>query len=185
MQSTQITLAGPAIRALQVYGQKTRRAEYEKAVQLAAAWLMKARPVTNDERVSQILGLKWAGMNTRSEVIRKAARQLLAEQRADGGWSQTPTLVSDAYATGQALYALKECGALKVTDVAYHRGVQFLLNTQLEDGSWYVRSRSIPFQPYFESGFPHGPDQWVSAAATNWAVIALAPAVHTTSEPRR
>jgi len=39
-----------------------------------------------------------------------------------------------------------------------------------------VRSRAIPFQPYFEGGFPHGPDQWISAAATNWAVMALIPA---------
>ena len=56
---------------------------------------------------------------------------------------------------------------------AYRQGIQYLLNTQLEDGSWYVRSRSIPFQPYFESGFPHGHDQWISAAATNWAAMAL------------
>ena len=61
MQSTDITLTGPVIRALDVYGQKTRRAEYESAIRQAAAWLMKARPATNDERVSQLLGLKWAG----------------------------------------------------------------------------------------------------------------------------
>jgi len=32
----------------------------------------------------------------------------------------------------------------------------------------------LPFQPYFESGFPHGDDQWISAAATSWAAMALA-----------
>jgi hypothetical protein len=58
----------------------------------------------------------------------------------------------------------------------YRRGVAFLLSTQHEDGSWYVRSRSIPFQPYFESGFPHGHDQWISISATNWAAMALIPA---------
>ena len=104
---------------------------------------------------------------------RKAARDLLREQRTDGGWGELPSLASDAYATGQALVALKEAGALAATDPAYQRGVEFLLSTQLEDGSWYVRSRSIPFQPYFESGFPHGHDQWISAAATNWAAMAL------------
>jgi hypothetical protein len=87
-----------------------------------------------------------------------------------------PTLGSDAFATGQALVALKEAGAAVTTDAAYQRGVQFLLSTQLEDGSWYVKRRSLPFQPYFESDFPHGPDQWISAAATNWAAMALAPA---------
>ena len=85
-------------------------------------------------------------------------------------------MTSDAYATGQALVALREAGAIAVTDPAYKRGVEYLLSTQLEDGSWYVRSRAIPFQPYFESGFPHGHDQWISAAATNWATTALLPA---------
>ncbi len=41
-------------------------------------------------------------------------------------------------------------------DPAFKRGVEFLLRTQLEDGSWLVRSRSVPIQAYFESGFPHG-----------------------------
>jgi hypothetical protein len=59
----------------------------------------------------------------------------------------------------------------------YQRGVRFLLNTQLEDGSWYVRSRAIPIQPYFDSEFPHGKDQFISAAATNWATMALTWAV--------
>ena len=50
------------------------------------------------------------------------------------------------------------------------------MNTQLGDGSWYVKSRVIPIMPYFESDFPHGVDQFISAAATNWAAMALAPA---------
>jgi hypothetical protein len=36
-----------------------------------------------------------------------------------------------------------------------------------------VRSRSKPFQPYYESGFPHAKDQFISAAATGWATTAL------------
>jgi hypothetical protein len=35
----------------------------------------------------------------------------------------------------------------------------------------------VKFQPYFESGFPHGHDQWISAAATAWATMALTLAV--------
>ena len=65
---------------------------------------------------------------------------------------------------------------LAVNDPAYKRGVEFLMSTQLEDGSWYVKIRAIPFQPHFERGFPHGHDQWISAAATNWAAMALVPA---------
>jgi N-acyl-D-amino-acid deacylase len=31
----------------------------------------------------------------------------------------------------------------------------------------------MTFQPYFDSGFPHGFDQWISAAGTSWATLAL------------
>ena len=39
------------------------------------------------------------------------------------------------------------------------------------------RSRAPEFQPYFESGFPYGHDQWISASATAWATMALAQAM--------
>jgi len=174
LESSDIQVTAASMRAIQVYAPKTQRAEYEKAVQLASGWLVKAEPKSNEDRAFQLLGLTWS--KTSKEVIRKAAGELLAAQRADGGWGQLPSMASDAYATGQTLVALHESGALAVIDTAYQRGVRFLLNTQLEDGSWYVKSRSHPFQPYFESDFPHGHDQWISAAATNWDVMALAPA---------
>jgi hypothetical protein len=117
------------------------------------------------------------GANNARIVPGKGARELIALQRTDGGWGQIPTLGSDAYATGQALTALAESGAVKPGDPAYEKGVRFLLGTQLEDGSWYIRSRAVPIQPYFDSEFPHGTDQFISAAATNWATMALAHAV--------
>jgi hypothetical protein len=107
-------------------------------------------------------------------------------QNSDGGWSQFPTLPSDAYATGQALYALNAAGGMPATDPVYAKGVKFLLDTQAADGSWHVKTRSIWLQPYFESGFPYGHDQWISAAGTGWAVIALSLSVepqHNTSNP--
>ena len=118
--------------------------------------------------------LLWAGVRADSEIIRKGTGTLLREQRSDGGWAQLRSLESDAYATGQALVALRQAGGVPVTDPSYKRGIEFLLRTQLEDGSWYVKSRSIPLQPFFESGFPHGHDQWISAAGSNWAAMALA-----------
>jgi len=173
-ESSDIEVTAVSMRALQIYGLKVRRSEYENAVQAAAAWLTKAQPRTTEERAFQLLGMGWAGAD--KEVISKAGRRLIGEQRADGGWAPLPTLTSDAYATGQALVALHESGALSVTDAVYQRGIRFLLKSQLEDGSWHVKSRSIPIQPYFESDFPHGNDQWISAAATSWATMALAPA---------
>jgi hypothetical protein len=45
------------------------------------------------------------------------------------------------------------------------------------NGSWHVHSRAVKFQPYFQSGFPFDHDQWISAVATAWATMALAPQV--------
>jgi hypothetical protein len=174
IESSDIELTAVSMRTLQVYAPKTQQAEYTKSVQLAARWLGSAQPKTGEARAFQLLGLAWS--RAPKETIQKYARELLAQQHSNGGWSQLSTLESDAYATGQSLVALREAGVLKVTDPAYKRGVQFLLNSQFEDGSWYVQSRVIKIQPYFESGFPFGPDQWISAAATNWSVMALAPA---------
>jgi hypothetical protein len=173
-ESSDIQSTAVALRAIQVYGLKAQRAEYEKAVQRAARWLESAQPASTEDRTFQLLGLTWAGVS--KDVILKAARDLLAEQRPNGGWAQIPTLESDAYATGQALVALKDSGTLGIGDPAHKRGVQFLLSTQFEDGSWYVPTRAIPIMPLFESDFPYGRDQWISAAATNWATMALAAA---------
>jgi hypothetical protein len=57
---------------------------------------------------------------------------------------------------------------------AYRRGLEYLLRTQIEDGSWIVETRAVPIQACLESGFPYGVNQWISAAATGWATTALA-----------
>jgi len=117
------------------------------------------------------MGLAWS--NAKPSAITAAAKELAAMQRADGGWAQFASLPTDAYATGQALYALNVAGRMATSDPLYAKGVKYLLNTQAADGSWLVRSRSIWLQPYFESGFPYDTDQWISAAGTAWASMAL------------
>jgi len=74
--------------------------------------------------------------------------------------------------TGKALYALYIAG-LPTTDAAYRKGVAYLLRNQQEDGSWHMKTRALGFQPYLEVGFPHAYDQWMSAAGSGWAVMAL------------
>src|SRR5215467_8377063 len=138
----------------------------EKPLQLAGRWLETAQPKTTEDRAFLLLGLHWDGGN--KQLMDRVAKDLLAEQRPDGGWAQLSTLASDAYATGLALFALSESHSLPVAAPAYQRGVQFLLKSQLADGSWHVRTRTLPVQPYFDSDFPHGPDQFISVAATSW-----------------
>jgi hypothetical protein len=163
------------VSALQYYSPPSLKPEIDKRIERARAWMIKTVPENNEERIFQLLGLKW--VNGDKNFIAQQAKKLLATQREDGGWSQLPTLESDSYATGQALYALYETGELRSSDPAYQKGISFLLKTQYEDGSWKVKSRSIPFVPFVENGFPHDKDQFISAAGTNWATMALTLAV--------
>ena len=171
LESSDIEVTAMSLRALQAYAPKSQKPKYDRAVRLAKSWLEAAQPQSTEDRAFQLLGFLWAGVA--HELRTQAGQALLKEQRPDGGWAQLSSLPSDAYATGQAMVALHQNGVVHAAAPQYRRGVRFLLKTQFEDGSWYVRSRAIPFQPYFESGFPYGDDQWISAAATNWAAMAL------------
>jgi N-acyl-D-amino-acid deacylase len=166
LEVSTFTSTALSIRALQHYGKGP-----DEKIARARQWLKKARPATQEDRTMRLFGLVWS--NAGRESVQQAADDLLAQQRPDGGWAQLPSIESDAYATGQALVALHEAKALTPSETAYQRGVAFLLRTQFADGSWVVRTRSSPFQPLKDSGFPHGRDQWISAAGTSWAAIAL------------
>jgi ankyrin repeat protein len=172
IEDSDITRTVEILRALQVFGFPARKQEFERQIGKAREWLLHAYPRTTDEEAMLLLGLSWTG--AAQQRIRIAAETLISQQHEDGGWAGNPNLGSDAYATGEALYALRESGALSAADQRHRRGVQYLLRTQHADGSWYVASRAVKFQPYFQSGFPFEHDQWISAAGTAWAATAVA-----------
>src|SRR5262249_13951040 len=146
-----------AVRALRRWGTPDLAERIDKRVAAARDWLLKTPAEDTEDRVFRLWGLKAAG--AADAGVRAAAEGLGDSQRGDGGWGQTAAMDSDSYATGTALVALHDAGGLATTDPAYRRGVAYLLKTQLPNGSWHVHSRSKPFQPYYESGFPHGKDQ--------------------------
>ncbi|MCX6378129.1 MAG: hypothetical protein NT023_01410 [Armatimonadetes bacterium] len=160
-----------AIRALKVYGEEAQKEEIVKRIERTRQWLEQAKLKDTEDRVFQLWALHEAGAT--KEVLHKSASDLLKEQKEDGGWAQLPASNSDPYATGSVLTVLALTGETSVDEAAFQRGIRFLLKTQQVDGSWHVVSRSKPFQPYFESGFPHGKDQFISAAASGWATSAL------------
>ena len=92
-----------AMRALQLYAPKTDKPAYDKAVQRASNWLLKAESMNNDDRGWRLMGLTWAGAD--KAVTQKALRELLSIPNADGGWSDLPSLGSTGYATGKMLVA--------------------------------------------------------------------------------
>jgi hypothetical protein len=173
IESNDIEVTAVSMRALQTYAPKPLRQEYRHAIERARDWLATAKADATEERAFRVLGLAWAEADR--ALVEKASSEVLAAQRSDGGWAQQASMMSDAYATGEALVALEMSG-VGLEHPGFRRGVEFLLRTQLLDGSWFVKSRSEPIQAYFESGFPHRADQWISAAATAWATTALAAA---------
>ncbi len=171
IQDGDISRTALAVNALAHWSVPARKAELATRVERGAAWLAAQEPASTEDRVMQLLGQLWAGAPIKQRDVR--IKELLALQQPDGGWSQNPYLATDAYATGQVLYALAELKAPGLT-APIQRAIAFLVRTQHADGAWYVKSRAMPIQPYFESGFPYERDQWISFAGTAWADMALA-----------
>lgn len=171
LEYSRISATSLAVRAMQLYGPPGMKPKLEQRIEKGLQWLRAARPESNSDHAFRLLGLSWAG-GERQE-IEAEIRALENDQRDDGGWAQHTSMPSDAYATGLTLFALSTAGKVPAEHEHYERGVEYLLRTQLSDGSWHVKTRSFPFQPYFESGFPYGHDQWISAMATGFSAVAL------------
>jgi ankyrin repeat protein len=170
-----ITRAALCIRSLSVYAPPARAPEMSARIAKARQWLLAARPVTAEDRNMRLLGLSWAGVD--AATLKTIGEAVLAQQQPDGAWRQHDGVAADAYATGQSLYVLAKAGGVSPANAAYQRGVTYLLATQNANGSWRVASRAPKFQAYFNSGFPFGGDQWISAWGTSWATMALAQTV--------
>lgn len=160
-----------ALRALEVYGTPEQAEAISERQQQVLQWLTENEPRDNEDRVFRLWSL--VSLDADQAVTKKALDDLLQTQRDDGGWGQNEQLDSDAYATGTALAVLLQAGGLTADDPAIQRAIEFLLNTQQPDGSWYVATRAEGFQVYYESGFPHGKDQFISIAASAWSTWSL------------
>lgn len=161
-----------ALEGLTKFGTPAQRERIAARSARVRSWLVGTPAKTTEDRVFRLWSL--SSVNAGVDEIRKAAKDLLGTQREDGGWSQLDDMTSDAYATGTSLVALHRAGGLSTTNPSYQRGLQWLMQAQLPDGSWHVRTRSKPIQTYFESGYPHGKDQFISITAACWATTALA-----------
>jgi ankyrin repeat protein len=173
--SSVFTATAVASRALLLYMPVQLRKETDSRMLRAKGWLLSAQPQSTEDYTFRLLGVNWTGGT--AEECARAARDLLALQRPNGGWAEIPHLEPDAYSTGEALVALHEAGGIPVTDPSWKKGLEYLLTTQDDGGSWHVRTRMVspaPVSPPFvETGFPHGKDQFLSTSATCWAAMAL------------
>lgn len=174
LEDSEFTATAFSIRTLRLYPLRGREAEFDERVARAARWLEATHPADTEDRAMQLLGLGWAG--TPATALARHAEALLAEQRADGGWAQIATRPSDAYATGLAIVALNQTARVSFEDRRLRRALRYLIDTQQADGSWHVPTRRTTSEglPYFETGYPHGKDQFISYAGAAWSATALA-----------
>lgn len=140
-------------------------AEVVAARQRGRAWLESKPAKSAQARVLRLL------LDVREKAdaasIAGQVEALLASQNADGGWSQTAKLPSDAYATGMALFVLQEAG-VEPSRPQLTRAVDFLIKTQTDDGSWPMISRPN------NQGGPGARDlRPITYAGTAWATLAL------------
>ena len=171
--SSLFTATATAVRAVRAYLPDEMRETRGRVLTSARVWLNTTPPRSTEDATFRLLGLVWA--DAPRDDIAAAGKQLQQLQNAGGGWAQLPGYAPDAYSTGEALYALHEAGL--GGDSRWRRGIQFLVSTQAADGTWHVRTRMISpadvSPPYFTTGFPYKKDEYLSYAATTWAVMAM------------
>ncbi|MGB0579059.1 MAG: hypothetical protein ACPGVU_05090 [Limisphaerales bacterium] len=132
-------------------------------IRKARAWVTEGKPAVSTEwRV--VSALTSRGKKQRSQRI----KQLLDWQNDDGGWGWIGGKVSDALATGLALYGLAQSG-ISDTEAAVERARGYLAGSQREDGSWKVPSTKTA-----NKGEPNPISNYWGTA---WAVIGLASAL--------
>jgi hypothetical protein len=168
----QIHTTALTIHAIQLYSAPALKPQVDQLVVSTRNWLGKSNASSQQELAYQLLGLQWCGGG--DSIKKEVSAKLIKLQRPDGGWAQIPSMKSDAYATGQTLNALYVSGMVSTEDEIYQRALSYLLKTQETNGTWFVQARSYIIQPFFNSRFPPDDEnQFISAAATNWATIAL------------
>ena len=160
-----------ALRALDQFATKETLDVFADRRKQIAVWLNENPGTETEDFVFRLGAMHYADCS--AELTKNTVQDLLNLQREDGGWGQLKELASDAYATSTVLFSLLRYGDVASDHDAIQQGISFLLSTQNPDGSWHVKTRAKPFQTFYESGFPHGVDQFISIAASSWAVVAL------------
>lgn len=138
-------------------------------------WLA-ARTPEDDAQADALRLILWRRAGRPAEQSQALIKRILGRQKDDGGWSQTKERASDAFATGQAVYALIEAGVAH-GDPAIQKAQVFLAKSQRPDGSWEVITRA-------SLDGKLTPNVPINGAGTAWATLGLIRTVPVKNAPR-
>jgi hypothetical protein len=152
------------VTALMKAHKDTGETRYKEAAERGLGWIASAPLKSTQDEVFKLLALSRYGRPEQQAVVNQLVERLKKEQRADGGWAEYVEEPprgkgSNAFATGQVLYAFKQAG-VPVQSREFARGVRFLIDTQKETGAWPVMNT-----------WSSNPSEF---APSMWAVIGLA-----------
>jgi hypothetical protein len=160
-----MVLAANALVSFEWAAAHSKEPKYRQAADSAVAWIAAAQADKTQDLVFKIVALTRSGSQDQKRMAWPLVEELASRQQPDGGWKEAPaTNGSNAFSTGQVLYAFKQAGVSIRADM-FRRGVDFLLKTQITDpagvsGFW----KAVNTQSQHASDF----------APTMWAVIGLA-----------
>jgi outer membrane protein OmpA-like peptidoglycan-associated protein len=168
-QGSIMTTANTALALNQAFNE-TGDARYKQGYDRALTWVASAKPETTQDEVFKVLAVSALGNATQRKLLGALVDQLKSEQKSDGGWQETNNSKgSNAFATGQVLYAFKQA-AVSIDSAEFSKGVRYLLSTQKDTGFWPSQNS--------ESSRPS------DFAPTMWAVIGLAGSFHASGQIR-
>jgi hypothetical protein len=163
----QFDATGNALVALDWAASHGGNAKVKPAANRALAWIATHVPTTTQDKIFKLVSLTRYGTAEQKKAAWTIVETLTREQQDDGGWKETADMQgSNAFATGQVLYAFKQAG-VSVLSPTFRRGVDYLLKNQVNDASpdngiWYASNTQSP--------------EGTELAPTMWAVIGLAAA---------
>lgn len=150
----------------------TGDADAQSARDNAVRWLTEKKTDNDPQSIALRLVL-WKRLGRPADECETLAGHIIRRQNDDGGWSQSNELASDAWACGQAIYALAHVDS-DTSRSAISRGQEFLVKAQRTDGSWEMTSR--PTMPGGEGSTNLVP---ITGAGSAWAVLGLARSTET------
>jgi hypothetical protein len=156
---------GNALVAIDWVAAHSTDERYRQSAARALGWLATNGPETTQDYAFKIISLVQHPTPERLRIVWSAVEELASLQQPDGGWKErSSTNGSNAFATGQALYAFKQAG-ISIQSEMFRRGAEYLVKTQskmstTDYGSWKAVNTQSPDK--------------TTVAPTMWAVIGLA-----------